>query len=111
MYAKTTCIPQFLQHIPHERKMVAALSNNRSKTPTLLQTASFHQRFPPTFLRVIRRGRLPGQSPEQSPKLSFSRRLIRSWYSAKSFFAWLSYFVVFHESHLGLYPFQRTRYL
>src|SRR6266566_9756416 len=97
--------------MPHERKMVAALSNNRSKTLTLPQAASFYQRFPPAYLRVTRRGRLPGRSLERSPELSFSRRLVRSWYSAKSSFAWLSCFVVFYESHLGPYPFQRTRYL
>src|SRR6266699_5432665 len=97
--------------MPYERKMVAALSNNRSKTPTLPQAASFHQRFPPAFFRVTRCGRLPGRSPERSPELSFSRRLVCSWYSAKSYFAWLSCFVVFYESHLGPYPFQRTRYL
>src|SRR6266699_6474993 len=91
--------------------MVAAFSNNRSKTPTLLQAASFYQRFPPTFFHVTRYGRLSRRSLKRLPELSFSRRLVRSWYSAKSSFAWLSCFVVFHESHLGPYPFQRTRYL
>src|SRR6266566_2759357 len=111
MYAKTTCIPQFLQYISHERKMVAALSNNRSKTPTLLQTASFYQRFPSTFLRIIRCGRLPRRSLERSPEFSFSRRLICSWYSAKSSFIWLNYFIVFYKSYLRPYLFQQTRYL
>jgi len=103
---KNRCCPQ---QQPFQSKL-HALSIPKYP-PTLPQAASFHQRFPPAFLCVIRRGRLPGRSPERSPELSFSRRLVRSWYSAKSSFAWLSCFIVFHESHLGPYPFQRTRYL